>query len=178
MDRKLERNQYDKMVAGVAAGLADYLLVDVTLIRIAFILMTVFGLSGLLIYVVLWVVIPERSLYESFKHMDPFYTGAVPPVPPNPPIKPVPPIAVKKSNSGRFVAGFLLIAIGSYFLLDEFDIIPHWFSIWKLWPIILIASGIGLLLNSKKKKPLFTDPVSQPDWKADQSSTNTDQPLA
>jgi hypothetical protein len=143
--------------------------------------MAVFGGSGLLVYIVLWIVIPERSLYQSFQSLDADYK-----VTSSQPInQPFVMPKAKKSNSGRFVAGFILIAIGTYFLLDEFDIIPHWFSIWKLWPIVLIVSGIIMLLKSGKKKLPTVEKAAVTDWDADQSSssasttsTPTDQPLA
>ncbi len=66
--RKLFRDTQAGSVGGVAAGLAHYLRVDVTLIRVAFvILMFGFG-SGFLLYIVLWIVVPEaRSLTDQLE---------------------------------------------------------------------------------------------------------------
>ena len=49
------------MIAGVASGIARSLNVDPAIIRIAFALLAVFGGGGVLIYVVLWLVIPRES---------------------------------------------------------------------------------------------------------------------
>ena len=49
------------MIAGVASGIARSLNVDPTIIRIAFALLAVFGGGGVLIYVILWLVIPRES---------------------------------------------------------------------------------------------------------------------
>lgn len=59
-DKKLMRSTDNRMVAGVAAGLADYFNTDPTLIRILFILLTLLGFGGLgiLTYIVLWVIMP------------------------------------------------------------------------------------------------------------------------
>jgi phage shock protein C len=59
-DKKLMRSE-DRMVAGVAGGLADYFDVDPTLVRILFVLLTLLGGGGLgiLIYIVLWIIMPE-----------------------------------------------------------------------------------------------------------------------
>ena len=59
-DKQLMRSQ-DRMVAGVAAGLAEYFNIDPTLVRILFILLTIFGggFLGVLTYVVLWIIMPE-----------------------------------------------------------------------------------------------------------------------
>jgi phage shock protein C len=57
--RKLYRSQSQRMIAGVCGGLADYFNVDATLIRVLFLLLTVFGGSGLVIYVVMWIIVPD-----------------------------------------------------------------------------------------------------------------------
>lgn len=56
--KKLYRSQTDKMLGGVAGGLGDYLDIDSTLIRLAFVLLFLAGGHGLLIYLVLWLVVP------------------------------------------------------------------------------------------------------------------------
>jgi phage shock protein PspC (stress-responsive transcriptional regulator) len=57
--KRLFRNTDSAMIAGVAAGLANYFGLDVVLIRIAFVLLTIFGGgSGILLYLVLWLVVP------------------------------------------------------------------------------------------------------------------------
>jgi len=59
--KKLTRSN-DRMIAGVLAGIAEHFDVDPTLIRIGFVLLSIFsaGFPGLLIYIILWIVIPER----------------------------------------------------------------------------------------------------------------------
>ena len=59
--RKLYRSQSQRMIAGVCGGLADYFNVDATLIRVLFLLLTVFGGSGLVIYVVMCIIVPDAS---------------------------------------------------------------------------------------------------------------------
>ncbi|HQR28080.1 MAG TPA: PspC domain-containing protein [Nocardioides sp.] len=59
--RRLVRRTDDKMIAGVCSGIAAYFDVDVTLVRLLAALGTVLGLGSLVIvYVVLWVVMPEN----------------------------------------------------------------------------------------------------------------------
>jgi phage shock protein C len=59
-DKKLMRSE-DRMIAGVAGGLANYFDIDPTLVRILFVLLTLLGGGGLgiLIYIVLWIIMPE-----------------------------------------------------------------------------------------------------------------------
>lgn len=57
--KRIYRSTTDRQVAGVAAGLADYFGIDVSLVRLGFLLLTVLGGPGVLIYIVLWLVMPE-----------------------------------------------------------------------------------------------------------------------
>lgn len=49
----------DKMIAGVAAGLAERFNIDTSLVRLGLVLFTLLGGSGILIYIVLWVLMPR-----------------------------------------------------------------------------------------------------------------------
>lgn len=59
MEKKLRRSQH-KMFAGVCAGIAEYFNLDPTLIRVAYVLVSIFsaGFPGLLVYIILMFVIP------------------------------------------------------------------------------------------------------------------------
>jgi phage shock protein C len=58
-DKKLTRSTEDRMIAGVAAGLADYFNMDPVLMRIIFVILTLMGGPGLILYIILWIVMPE-----------------------------------------------------------------------------------------------------------------------
>lgn len=183
MEKKLERNQQNKMIAGVASGLAEYFSIDVTLVRILFILMVLFHFAGIPVYIILWIAIPEKPFFKDFPNFDadyrvkeePLFTSTGQKERPFYPVE-------KKSSSARLIAGLVLIAVGCWFMLAEFGFIPDWFSIFKLWPVVLIALGIVILSKSGKKTSGFanTPPVS--DWdtesKTDAADKNDNQPLA
>jgi phage shock protein PspC (stress-responsive transcriptional regulator) len=59
--KRLFRDIDNAMVAGVAAGLAKYLGIEVVVIRLIFIALTLFGGSGVLLYVILWLLVPEAK---------------------------------------------------------------------------------------------------------------------
>ena len=59
MQKRLMRSKNDQQVAGVAAGLADYFNIDPTIVRLLFVLGTFLGGPGLVIYIALWIVMPE-----------------------------------------------------------------------------------------------------------------------
>lgn len=61
MDKKLTRVADGKMIAGVCTGLAKYLNMDVSLVRLIIVLLTVFTSTGLIIYIVVWLVAPEEG---------------------------------------------------------------------------------------------------------------------
>jgi len=59
--KKLFRDTEHGMIAVVAAGLASYLNIDVIIVRLLFIALTFFGGSGVLLYVILWLLVPEAK---------------------------------------------------------------------------------------------------------------------
>jgi phage shock protein C len=64
--KKLYRSRDNRMIAGVCGGLAEYFNVDPVIMRIIFfILLLPGGLPGLLPYIVLWIVVPEKPLDSS-----------------------------------------------------------------------------------------------------------------
>lgn len=62
MTRRLTRSS-DKLIAGVCAGIAEYLDLDVTLVRVGYLLLSVLSAAfpGILIYVILWIVMPDYN---------------------------------------------------------------------------------------------------------------------
>ena len=58
-DRRLLRSRNNRTLAGVCAGIADYFGWDPTLVRVGWIVLTLLGGSGILLYLILWLVIPE-----------------------------------------------------------------------------------------------------------------------
>jgi phage shock protein C len=63
MAKRLYRSRDEKMIGGVCGGLAQYLDVDPTLIRVLWVVVTVMGAgTGLLAYLILWVLIPQEPV--------------------------------------------------------------------------------------------------------------------
>ena len=58
--KKLYRIPSKGMIGGVCAGIAEYINADPTIIRLIFVLLTLAGLSGLLIYFVMWLIVPVK----------------------------------------------------------------------------------------------------------------------
>ena len=58
--RELYRSRSNRQVAGVCGGLAQYFNLDATLIRILFVVLAVLGGSGLVLYVAMWIIVPNE----------------------------------------------------------------------------------------------------------------------
>ena len=60
--KQLKRS-HNKMIAGVCAGIAEYLNFDPSLVRIGYALISLFSAAfpGIIVYIILWVVIPEKE---------------------------------------------------------------------------------------------------------------------
>ncbi|OFN75399.1 MULTISPECIES: PspC domain-containing protein [unclassified Corynebacterium] len=57
-NQRLTRSATDTMLGGVCGGIAQTYNLDPTLVRILFVVATLLGFSGILLYLILWVVIP------------------------------------------------------------------------------------------------------------------------
>ena len=150
MYKKLYRSVTDKMLAGVCGGLAEYFAIDPVIVRLIFVLAVIFGGSGILAYIILWIIIPQKPYI-----ITPFNT--------NPPSgdssssteekksensnQDMNYVNVNKTQSNRSIyAGAFLILLGGIFLLDNF--VPH-IHFGDFWPLILIGLGFAIILNAR-----------------------------
>jgi phage shock protein C len=58
-EKRLCRSNSQRMLAGVCGGVAEYLGWDVTIVRVLWIILTLAGGSGVLLYIILWLVMPQ-----------------------------------------------------------------------------------------------------------------------
>jgi phage shock protein C len=190
MEKKLQRNEQDKVIAGVCAGLADYFDIDPTWVRVAFVVAVFAGFSGVLAYAILWVAVPAKPytafnsgfnpyntdyrVYEETratsgsdsnfnKADDSFITHG----------------KYREEGNGKVIFGLIFIALGGFFLLDEFNLIPFWFDLGKLWPLIFIIPGLMMISkagrNGKRKKAMNKEHIYT-ETTSEQVKTDTDQP--
>lgn len=63
MSKRLYRSRTESMLAGVCGGLAEYFNLDPTLVRIGYIILSLASAAfpGLLVYIILWIIIPEKN---------------------------------------------------------------------------------------------------------------------
>lgn len=142
--RRLYRSEKNKVIAGVAGGLGKYFNVDPNIIRILFVLLTIFGGSGLIIYIVLWLVIPSesspqnvtsesiKSNIEDMKYKTQTFAQN---------------LRVRKdTENSKFWWAIIIIGIGFLFLLNNYGILAP-IDLERLWPLILIFFGLLVLLH-------------------------------
>ncbi|HOJ76882.1 MAG TPA: PspC domain-containing protein [Bacillota bacterium] len=145
--KRLFRSRQNAIIGGVCGGIGEYFNIDPTIIRILFVLLT--G-AGILPYLILWIILP----YQDQKSSDPAETiraGAAE-------------IGEKARNLSETIRnnrpdsqhtglllGLGLIVIGSLILLRNLGFIWfEWINLRNLWPLLLIAFGVSLLINRKK----------------------------
>ena len=58
MNKRLTRSRTERMIAGVCGGIAEYIGIDPTLVRVIWVLITLMAGVGALLYLILWVVMP------------------------------------------------------------------------------------------------------------------------
>lgn len=149
--KKLIRSSAGRMVAGVCGGLGDYFDIDPTLFRIAFVITAIFGGAGILVYVVLWIIVPEteRDTITGEERLNKFgkeVEGYVKQIADD----------VKQSteknnesfphNKRNILLAVVLIVIGVVFILNNY--LPHW-NAWNLWPVVIIVFGVWLLWKAQ-----------------------------
>ena len=146
MKKRLYRNKRDGILGGVCAGLGDYLGIDPIFIRIFLVLWTIFGEHSILVYLILWLIVPLQSDDSAF-HPDDFgvrirQVGAE-----------IGDIAREPGSKLFIFTGAGLILWGVFYLLNRLEIlvIPSEYS-WYIWPAVLILAGIFVLLVSFRRK--------------------------
>jgi phage shock protein C len=149
---RLYRSKTDSMIGGVCGGLGQYLGVDPTFIRLAFVLLAVFGGGGVLIYLILWIVIPlegrsasttQQTIQDNAQDLADrarefgkgFERGIDDP-------------SRQATRNGGMWFGLILILLGGLFLVEN---LFH-FNLGQFWPVILIFIGILMLV------PIFRRP--------------------
>src|SRR5262249_50359286 len=130
--RRLERSRSDRMVAGVAGGLARYFDIHPVVSRVGSVVLTLLGGAGIIIYLALAVVMPEEGKEDSFA------TAA---------------LRNRRERPWPLI-GLALLAIAGVVLLSHATLWPHG----DAWIPLLIA-GVAILWITRHgtKAPATTD---------------------
>ncbi len=163
--KKLYRNTYDKVIGGVASGLAEYFDVDVVIFRLLFVLLVLFGGGGLLAYIIMWIVVPAKPIPFRYNKSSGAQAssgtggdagGATPDAEnttadsENATSRAA---SAKNPSNTSLIAGIILILVGVLFLANR--MLP-WFEMRDFWPVLLIAGGFLIIdpniLKSKNRQ--------------------------
>jgi phage shock protein C len=148
MPKKLVRDTRHGVIAGVAAGWGRYLDVDPVLVRLAFILLSLAHGLGLLAYLICWVIVPRAE-------------GALPEAAPGAGFESLGEAGARiaaevrsslpATGQAQAVVGSLLVVGGALLLARNLGLFhwPHWLRFDTLWPLLLVALGLGLIFKSR-----------------------------
>ena len=121
----------DRKLGGVAAGLAEYVDLDPTLMRVLFVVAFFIGLGTIvLVYLALWFIIPEADEDEIER----------------------PAVSLGSADPGLILGGALLV-LGTLLLFNELAI-DRLFGFGLLtvaWPVLLIGAGLALVLRARDR---------------------------
>src|SRR6266545_1524853 len=142
MSRRLYRSQTESVLGGVAGGVAEYLDVDPAIVRVLWALLAIItGGVFFLLYIVMWIVVPLAPEDWEASEGEAAAPGAVPPSGWNPqPAR----RGRRRSGSGSWIFGLVLIGLGLYFLAREY--LPD-VNFDRLWPLGLVLLGVVLLFG-------------------------------
>jgi len=133
MSKRLYRSTTDRMIAGVCGGLGEYFDMDPVIWRIIFLVGLFADGASVVIYIIMAIVVPETGASTQASKED-AKKDTTPVVP---------------ESERNWMIGLVLLALGVVLLLK--NLLPA-FSMHLLWPILLIAAGLGVLLNGFKTK--------------------------
>ena len=148
--KRLVRSKKDRYLAGVCGGLGEYFDIDPLVFRLLFIILTIFAGSGIIIYIIFWILMPEENENRSNYIGENIKEGA------NKMAQEIKEKAKdvdkeEKDKRGRLVGGLIILAIGLIFLFD--NILPQLgLNFGKLWPLIIIIIALGIIIDSGKRK--------------------------
>ncbi|MBI2287967.1 MAG: PspC domain-containing protein [Chloroflexi bacterium] len=159
MKKKLYRSRRDRMIWGVCGGLAEYFDIDPTIVRIIAVLSIFLDGAGILAYIILAIVVPlessqattprdvvEENVAEIKESANRFGQGVRSAFVKEGDSEPV----SKARHHSSSILGIILILLGVFFLLGSFKLL--WWLRWAyLWPLILIAIGLVVILSTRRK---------------------------
>lgn len=128
--KKLYRSNKEAMLGGVCGGIAEYFAIDPVIVRLLFGAAAVLGGSGILLYFICWVLIPEKPRGQMDEAYEYDNRRSV----------------TMSDDKVKMIIGFSFIGLGVIFFMNR--IFP-WFSFDFFWPAILIIIGALILMKGK-----------------------------
>jgi phage shock protein C len=153
--KRLYKSRTERMIDGVCGGVAKYFNVDPTLVRVAWVLMTLLGGAGILLYIVSMIIIPKEPYFiPQPQAADAQSSGSTSS------------FAKEPSKRNSLFWGILLIAVGMILFLHNMG-----FAFWRHWwwfdggfflSLLLILVGVAFLWGGRNyvsKESVAADPI-------------------
>ena len=156
MTRRLHRSSVDAMIGGVCGGLGEYFGIDPMLVRIAFVISALVNGLGIMVYIILWIIVPQREqldmepgdvvrvnleeLRDKAHEISQDIHGAL-----------------SGETAGEIARrrtlwfGAAVVLFGAGVLLKNLGLL-RWLNLGLLWPAILVALGVLLLLKGLRQR--------------------------
>jgi phage shock protein C len=143
MEKRLYRTPRNKVIGGVAGGLAEYFDIDPVIVRVIFVVTALAWGVSIIAYILLWIIVPEnpKNRQEEFlSDLEPDY------------IREAEELYEKDKKSNRkFVGGIILIALGAVLLLKKMLPAMEWSYILPFFIILIGGYIIYTAYNSQNR---------------------------
>ena len=139
---KLRKSSSDRVMFGVAGGLAEHLDIDSTLVRVTFVVLGFASGIGLIAYIVLALVMPEAV--KGAERSEDSTEGAAPAEDSTPSTE-----TDSRTKRNRNFIGGILVIIGVLFLLLQVEFFS-WLRWGLIWPLAIIAVGVALIWDRSR----------------------------
>ena len=147
MEKRLYRiKNRQAMLGGVSQGLAEYFNIDVTLIRVVFVLLFFTPVPAFFAYFILWVVLPVKYDYGFAGVGDSEAFNSTNDISQNSNFT----FMSSHNQKNNLIGGAVLIILGVFFSFNEYFDINLFDKIWQLWPLFFIGLGIWLIVKDRK----------------------------
>ena len=160
MEKRLYRSRSDRIIWGVCGGLAKYFDMDPTIVRVVVVLSIFLGSFGIWAYIILAIVVPlegskvttpKEAVQENVEDMKETASELGREIRSTLAGEEDEPEEVAKvRHRRRNLFGIILIVLGVIFLLGSFNLF-WWFNWGNLWPLILVAIGVLIILSARRR---------------------------
>lgn len=139
MKAELYRSKNNRILGGVCGGIGEYFEIDPVIIRIIFVILATLGGLGIVIYLILWILVPDKNgrsvaenIAEEIKNEDSNYEYA------------------RDVSQSKKAFGLILVVFGVYLCAKR--LLPDLALDQYLWPVIIMMVGLFIVLKSARNK--------------------------
>lgn len=160
--KRLYKSRHNKIIDGVCGGFAEYLNTDPTVVRIVWVLLTLLGGAGFILYIAAMIIMPTNP--EQYPPKSTTSDTSTP-------------TEVGTPSETRRLWGIIIILLGTMILMFNLGwFVPfNWWEIsWKFFfPIVLITVGVWIMFTTTRKP---TEATLPPQEKTTMETQRTQQP--